>query len=435
MRRQGGVLWRHSDFLKFWAGETISLVGSQITIFALPLVAVLTLNATPAQVGVLNAVAFAPFLLMTLPAGVWIDRLRRRPIMIVTNLGRAVLLGLIPLLAFIGQLRIEYLYVIVFLSGVLTVFFQLAYQAYLPSLVEPDQIGEGNSKLATTTSIAELGGPGIGSLLVAVFTTPFALVIDALSYLLAAGALSTIRKPEPEPDTSKHRSTLRHDIAHGLRLTLGNPLMRAFAGEAATYNFFWSMMQTVFVLYIVRELGLRQEIYGSILIAGSSGALVGALATNRIARRLGIGATIIAMAVLGDIAPLLIPLAAGPTIVMIGLMMTGAFLQGFGTTASNIHILSIRQIITPDWLRGRVNASYRLIVSGMYPIGALLGGWLGESIGLRFTLLTATIGLLSTWLWIWFSPVPQLQTLPTSADELFIDTVDQAPDATVRSSV
>jgi MFS family permease len=429
MRSRLGGLWQHPDFLKFWAGESISLIGSQITTFALPLIAVLTLEATPAQVGILNAALFAPFLLFILPAGVWIDRTRRRPIIVVTNLGRAVLLGLVPLLGFLGHLRIEYLYVIVFFVGILNVFFQLAYQAYLPALVERDQIIEGNSKLAASTSIAEIGGPGMGSILVALFSAPFALVVDACSFLMGAVALMSIRKSEPAPETPQQRQTLRRDIGDGFRLTFGNPCLRAFAGESATYNLFWTMIQTVFVLYIVRELGLPQEVYGLILITGSSGALLGALFTNRLAYRFGIGGTIVATAILGDVAPLLIPFAAGPMVVMIGLLMIGFFFQGFGTTACNVHIISIRQVITPDQLRGRMNASYRLIVSGMLPIGALLGGFLGEWIGLRSTLFVGAIGLLSTWLWIWFSPIPHLRTPPTSMDEL-IASLAQEPTAT-----
>jgi MFS family permease len=418
MQARRGDLWRHPDFLKFWAAESISLIGSQVTTFALPLIAALTLNATPAQVGILNAAAFAPFLLLVLPAGVWIDRQRRRPLMIATNLGRAILLGLIPVLAVTGRLRMEYLYAIMFLSGSCNVVFQLAYQAYLPALVDRDQITEGNSKLAATTSIAEIGGPGIGSLMVALFSPSFALILDAASFLIGATVLGFIRKPEHPPARPEHKQALRSEISDGFRLTFGHPCLRAFAGEAATYNLFWTMMQTVFVLYVVRELRLPQEIYGMILIAGSSGALVGALVTNQIAQRLGIGATIVATAILADVAPLLIPLAGGPNVIRIGILMLSFFFQGIGMTGCNVHIVSLRQVITPDQLRGRMNASYRLLVSGMLPIGALLGGFLGEAIGIRATLFVGALGLLSTWLWIWFSPVPKLHSQPESLDDL-----------------
>jgi MFS family permease len=417
MRSRFSALWRHTDFLKLWAGETVSLIGSQITTFALPLVAVLVLDATPVQVGMLNAAGFAPFLLLTLPAGVWIDRRRRRPIMIATNVGRALLLGLVPLLALLAQLRMEYLYAIVFLTGVLTVFFQLAYQAYLPAVVEREHIIDGNSKLAASASVAEIGGPGIGSLLVALFTAPFALVVDACSFAISAVLLSVIRKPEAEPEVSAQRQPFRREVAEGLRLTFTNPFLRAFAAEAATYNLFWRVIETVFVLYIVRELRLPQEIYGLILTAGSIGALLGALLTDRIARHLGIGMTIFAGALLSDVAPLLIPLAAGPTPILIALLTLAFFLRGFGTTGCNVHIISIRQLVTPDRLRGRMNASYRLLVTGTIPIGALLGGFLGEWIGLQLTLMLGALGLLSTWLWFWFSPVVRLRALPESLEE------------------
>ncbi len=434
MRPRFSTLWRHTDFLKLWAGETVSLIGSQITTFALPLVAVLVLDATPAQVGILNAAAFAPFLLLTLPAGVWIDRRRRRPIMVATNFGRALLLGLVPLLALLGHLRIEYLYVIVFLVGMLTVFFQLAYQAYLPAIVEREQIIDGNSKLSASASIAEIGGPGFGSLLVALLTAPFALVFDACSFAISAVMLALIRKPEPEPEVPARRQTLAREIGDGFRLTFGDPFLRAFAAEAATYNFFWRVIETVFVLYIVRELGLRQEIYGLILTAGSIGALLGALLTNRVAGWLGIGATIFAGAVLSDVAPLLIPLAAGSTTTMVALLMLAFFLRGFGTTGCNVHIISIRQLVTPDRLRGRMNASYRLLVTGTIPIGALLGGFLGEWIGLRPTLLVGAVGLLSTWLWFWFSPVVALRKLPAAMDEPLVMAAGEPTRSPVRPS-
>lgn len=410
-----GALWHHADFLKLWAGETVSLVGSQVTTLALPLTAVILLKATSVQLGLLYAAGFAPFLFLTLFAGVWIDHRRRRPILLVTNIGRAVLLSLIPVLALMGWLRIEYLYVIAVLVGCLTVLFYLAFQAFLPILVQREHLVEGNSKLSASQSIAEMSGPGLAGVLVQLVTAPIAIVVDALSFFVAAGSLALIRMPEPRPAAATNMHSLLHEIGEGFRVTFSNRYLRAFAGEAATYNLFWQVILTVFILYAVRELHYSSGIIGLLFAVGSAGALCGALLTGFAARRIGVGVTIVGAAALSDGPLLVLPFITRSTTGGLVLLFCAFFLQGIGITGCNVHADSIRQALIPDQLQGRANGSYRLLVSGTFPVGALLGGFLGTWIGLQLTLLVGAVGLLSTWLWIVFSPIPRLRRPPTLA--------------------
>jgi MFS family permease len=413
-----GALWHHADFLKLWAGETVSLVGSQVTTLALPLTAVILLKATSVQLGFLYASGFAPFLFLTLFAGVWVDHSRRRPILLVTNIGRAVLLSLLPGLAVMGWLRIEYLYVIALLVGCLTVVFYLAFQAFLPILLQRDQLVEGNSKLSASQAMAETGGPGLAGLLVQCVSAPIAIAVDALSFFVAAASLALIRTSEPRPAATRNMHSLLHEVGEGFRVTFSNHYLRAFAGEAATYNLFWQVILTVFVLYAVREFHYSSGILGLLFAVGSTGALCGALLTGFIARRIGVGSTIVGAAALSDVPLLVLPFITRSTPGAMVLLLCAFFLQGIGITGCNVHVDSIRQTLIPDRLQGRANASYRLLVSGVLPVGALLGGFLGALVGLQLTLLVGAVGLLSTWLWILFSPVPRLRRPPTRADEL-----------------
>ena len=415
-----GKLWHSPDFLKLWIGETVSLLGSEVTTLALPLTAIVLLKATPLQMGLLSAAGSVPFLLVTLFAGVWIDHKRRRPTLIIANIGRAILLGLVPLLAFLGYLRIEYLFIIALLTGILTVFFQLAYEAYLPRLVEQDQLVEGNSKLSLSSSLAELGGPGLAGILVQAITAPFAILVDAFSFLFSALNLLIIHKPEPSFPSSQEKIHIFREMSEGIHLTVKNSYLRAFAGEAATYNLFWEVIQVVLVLFAVRQLHLSSLLIGLIFAVGSVGSLFSALVTERLARKFGVGKTMIAAQMLGDIATLFIPLTAilGSQTGAITCMILAFFLRGAGNTMCNVHVNSVRQTITPDAFRGRTNAVYRLLVSGVVAIGALLGGVLGQQLGLQLTLLVGALGVSSSWLWLLCSSLRRLHQLPSGAEEL-----------------
>ena len=413
---QKARLWQHPDFLKLWTGETVSLLGSQVTTLALPLTAVILLKATPFQMGLLNAAAFAPYLFATLFAGVWIDHKRRRPILIITNIGRAILLGLVPLLAVLGQLRIEYLFLIALSVGILTVFFQLAYEAYLPGLIASDQLVEGNSKLSLSSSIAELGGPGLAGVLVQAVTAPIAILVDALSFLFSALSLILIHKPEASTASASKKVQLFTEIGEGFRSTIQSQYLSAFAGEAATYNLFWEVIQVVLILYAVRQLHFSSLLIGLIFGIGSLGSLLSAVFTEALAHRFGVGKTMIGAQIVSDLITLLLPLTASlaSTTGSLICMALAFFFRGVGNTICNVQVNSVRQVMTPDHLRGRTNAVYRLVVSGVVALGALSGGVLGQLLGLQLTLWIGGVGVASSWLWLLFSPLRRLHSLPIS---------------------
>jgi MFS family permease len=406
-------LWRHPDFVKLWAGHTISRFGSEISQLAIPLTAALVLNASAFQMGLLGTFEFAPFLLLSLFAGVWVDRLRRKPILIVADIGRALLLGSIPLAAVLGVLRIEQLYVVGFCTGILTVLFDVADQSYLPALVSRGHLVEGNSKLEMSRSVAQIAGPGVGGALVQLVSAPIAILVDAVSFLASAVCLATIRAREAAPVRHAHGGgSIWAELREGLVVVLGNPHLRSIAGCTATTNLFGNGMMAVYVLYATRELGIGPALLGIILAAGGPGALLGALLAGRMANRFGLGATIIGASLVGGLANLLVPLASGPELAIAALLLLASFVGGISNPVYNINQVSLRQAITPDRLQGRMNASVRFIVWGTIPIGALIGGALGDAIGLRPTLaLMAACSVLAT-LWILFSPVRRLKEQP-----------------------
>lgn len=408
-----GGLWRHPDFMKFWIGETVSVFGARVSNVAIPLAAALTLQATSAQMGILNAAQFAPFLIITLFAGVWVDRRRRRPIMIWANVMRGLLLGLIPLIAWLGTLRMGHLYAVVFLLGVFQVLFDLAYQAYLPALVDRNQLVEGNSKLQTSYSAAEVGGPGLAGILVELVTAPMAIIVNTVSYVVAAVTVLVIRKPEPEPEPDAVHRGLWREIADGFRIVYKNPYLLAVGGEAATYNLFGTALSTVYVLYATRDLAIQPGMYGLIFSIGAVGALLGAMSAGWLAKRFGFGMAILGSMCVACTSFLLVPLASGHSSMNIVILGASFFFGGMGCAVSNVHVVTLRQAITPDRLLGRMNASYRFVTYGAIPIGAMLGGALGEIIGLRATILASGIGILLSLLWVIFSPVPRLAQVPT----------------------
>ena len=417
MARRLTGLWRQPDFLKLWTGETISQFGSQITFLALPLTAVLMLNATPAEMGILGAVEFAPFLFLSLFAGVWVDRLPRRPILIVGDVGRAVLLGSIPFVAWMGWLSIYYLYAVAVCVGVLTVFFDVAYQSYLPSLVERDQLVEGNAKLEVSRSVAQVTGPGIAGVLVQAITAPGAILFDALSFVASGIAVFLINKPEPPKEVSAVKKNIWREIGEGLGVIFGSRYLRSIAGCTGTSNLFSNIIGAVFTLFVVKELGLKPAELGIVFGAGSIGALLGALFAGPIAKRFGVGATIIGSCAIGGIGFLFTPFVGGNTLTVMALLIVGQFILSFGGPVYNITQVSLRQAITPFRVQGRMNASMRFLVWGTMPIGSLIGGALGEIIGLRATTLVGAIGGALAFLWVLLSPVRTLREQPQPVEE------------------
>ncbi|HEU4328636.1 MAG TPA: MFS transporter [Roseiflexaceae bacterium] len=415
MRLKG--LWRHADFLKFWFGQTVSVFGSAITGLALPLVAAIALNATPAQMGLLGAAATAPFLLVGLFVGVWVDRKRRRPILIATDIGRALLLLIIPLAAWLGALRIELLYLVEFLVGVMTVFFEVAYQSYLPSLVTREELVEGNSKLEVSRSAGQIAGPGLAGLLIELITAPIAIIVDAVSFLLSGVALALIRRPEPEPEQPAERNSIWKDIGEGLSWVGKHPLLRPIICCTATTNLCTGMWGAVLTLFMIDQLKLSAGMMGLIMSIGAPGTMVGALVAAKVAQRIGLGPAIVGSALLGGLSGLLIPLAGIFPAAGVPLLIGSQFFMGMAFVVYNINQISLRQTITPDRLMGRMNASIRFVVWGILPIGALLGGALGTLLGIFPTLVISSLGLLLAFLWVQFSPVRALREQPTPVED------------------
>ncbi len=414
-----GGLWRHRDFLKLWSAETISQFGTQVSQLALPLVAILVLDASAFEVAALTTIEFMPFILFTLPAGVWVDRLPRRPILIAGDFGRAALLATIPVAYIADVLTLEQLFAVGFLVGVCTVFFDVAYMSYLPALVKRDQIIEGNSKLEITRSASQIGGPGFAGGLIEIFTAPYAVLVDAISFLGSGLFILRIHKHEEvvastAPDGSK--TSIWTELKEGLRFVLGNPNLRAQAGCTATSNFFSSVAFSIIIVYAVRELGLSAGVIGLIFSFAGAGSLVAAFSANRISGRFGIGPTTIGVCLLWGPATLLYALApegnaAIPFFVVAGLLL------GFAIVVYNIVQVSYRQAICPPRLQGRMNSVMRFVVWGTIPLGTLAGGALGTWIGLRETIVVGAVGGSLAILWIVFSPQRHLREMPEPIED------------------
>lgn len=367
--------------------------------------ALLVLAATPVQMGLLTALGAAPVVLLGLLAGVWVDRLRRKPILIATDLARALILASIPLAALGGWLRIEQLYLVAALVGGLTLFFTVAKQAYVPALVSRERLVEANSKLGASEAASEIGGAALAGGLVQGVGGPLAIALDALSFLVSALFVGAIRRPEPRPPGPTERASLWQEIGEGLRVLIGQPTLRVLVGSTGVWIFFGNFFATLYSFYAIRELGLAPVVLGLIIALGGVSALAGAVLTERITRRVGLGKAIGGGLLISSAVQLLVPLAGGAPVVAVGLLVL-AQLLGDGLLAVYFTAeLSLRQAITPDHLLGRTNASLQVLIGGVAPLGTLAAGALGEWIGPRLTLLIAVGGMVGAALWLLGSPV------------------------------
>ena len=410
MRWQLRGLWKKPDFMKVWLSHTISNIGNGITGIALPVIAVQVLAATPGQMSILSALDGVAVLLFGLLAGVWVDRLRRRPVLIATDLGRALVVGSIPVAALLGILRIEQLYIVAALTAFLSVFFHAADVAFFPGLVEAQELVEGNSKLGMSDALAEIAGPALAGALIAAITAPLSMLVDAFSFLASALCVARIRKPEPAPVAAKQRRSAWYESIEGLLYVLKNPLLRALAGSAGVFNFFGMFFGTLYALYVIRTLGIPPILYGLLIAAGGLSALVGAVLAERVVRRLGLGLTIGGGLFAYGFVGLLVPFAHGPIAVVAVLLFMS---QLVGDVTVSIHLiaeLSLRQMLIPHHLLGRANAGILFLTQGAAPLGALLAGILAERIGVRLTLFTAVLGVMMAGLWLLFSPVRGVRT-------------------------
>lgn len=405
-------LWRNANFMKLWAGQSISLFGTHITLLALPLAAISDLQATPLQMGVMQMAHYLPFLLFGLLAGVWVDRLPRRPVLLLADVGRALALAVIPLAAWNGWLRIEILYIISFVVGTLNLFFEAAYAAFLPQIVPPKQLGEGNGKIQSSAAAAEVVGPGMASWLIQWFTAPLALLWDAGSFVLSAIAFVLLRVEEPQAAPSTRRS-IWYDLREGLGVVLRNGTIRALAFCSGSSNMFINMHIAIYVLYLKRDLGMATTTIGLIYSIGGIGGLLGALYASTIARRIGLGRAIIgetqAVGFVATVIPFITLLGSG---LMVPLLIGAQVVWSFWLPLYVVNAASLRQTITPNHLLGRVTAASRFISWGAAAIGFLIGGYVAEQIGIFPTLIIAGIGLWLSSLWVVLSPVRSLTTMP-----------------------
>jgi predicted MFS family arabinose efflux permease len=405
-------LWRHPDFLKLWAGHTVSLAGSLISRFALPLVAIMTLDASPGEVALIRMADILPGVVLGLVAGVWVDRLRRRPLMIWADIGRAVLLVWIPLAAIFGLLGIWQLFAVVFVAGTLTALFEIANRSYLPTLIAREQLVEGNSKLSASGSVVEVGAFGFAGLLVQILTAPVAMLLDALSFVVSALCLGAIRKPEPPPDPAAHEQSTLAAIREGLRIVWHDPILRAIAGARATAELFLYIWVTMLLVFLTRDLELEPVVFGALFAIGGVCSFFGAIAAGPVQRWLGLGPTLIVTFFISTAALLSVPLAAGPFLVLVFLVGIQQ-VSDLPATIFQIHEESLIQTTVPDEALGRVSASLRVISWSAMLGGTILGGVLGEAIGPRMTMLIGAVGSVPAVLWLICSPIRSLRHFPT----------------------
>lgn len=408
-------LWRHRDFLRLWAGDSISQLGTMVTLIALPLLAIRVLDATPFEVGLVTTFETLAFLVVGLPAGAWVDRMRRRVVLIVGDVGRALLLCSLPLAWYLDVLTLPHVYAVALLTGVLTVFFDVAYQSYLPHLVGREHLVEGNAKLEASRAVAQVAGPSVGGALVQVLTAPYALLVDGLSYLWSATWIGAISAREPKPEAVPGRKLVA-EIREGLAFVLRHRLLRAITATTGTSNLFSSILNVAFIIVLAdqAQLDLSAATIGLVFSIGSIGALLGAVTASRVARWLGQGPAI--WKSIAFMAPftLVTPLVQRGWLLWAVAACWGVV--SFWTVVYNITQLSFRQGLCPERLLGRMNATIRFLVWGTLPLGAFLGGVLGSTVGLRPTLWIGAVGMALAFLPAFLSPLRTMRELPTTYD-------------------
>jgi MFS family permease len=407
-------LLREPSFRKLWLGQTISLFGDQITLIALPLAAVFVLEAGAAQMGYLGAALLMPYLIFSLPAGVWLERVAgRRRVMIFCDLGRASLLASIPLAYALDSLTFGQLYGVAFATGTLAVLFDISYSTLYVAVVARERYIEANSLLHGSRSFSYIAGPSVGGTLVQILSAPAALLADAASFLGSAAFLG--RLDVPEPPLERRTTRIRDEISDGLFFIFGNSILRPAICGTATLNFFNFAFWALFLLYATTELGIRAGTLGLVLGVGAFGGLTGAVVAGRIGRRVGIGPAFILGMLLFPAPLLLIPAADGPMWLVLGMLFLAEFLSGLGVMILDINASAFITALTPDRLRSRSTGAFQFVNYGIRPLGSLAGGALGAALGLRPALWFSSIAALAGVLWLLPSPIPGLRELPEEA--------------------
>jgi predicted MFS family arabinose efflux permease len=410
-------LWRNADFLKFWFGETFSLVGSQVTGLALPLTALHAFGATDEQIGLLRFLQLAPYLGLALVFGVLVDRARRRHLMLGANLVRMVLVALIPTLYWLGALDMTAILALACAIGIASVLFDVSWMSYVPTLVrDPQHYVEASSKMGASSSAAEVAGPGLAGMLVSVLTAPVALVVDAVTYLMSIASLLLIRAREPRPAPAPRRHMSR-ELGDGLRWVLTNPILRWLAITGFCCNFSTMTVWTLFLLYGTRGLLLGPVLLGGVLAAGSIGGLVGAVVSRRLIERVPIGLLYLAAHLAVFLGPTLIVVAAGPRPVMVGLIALSFFISYFGLGVGGVIVISLRQTSTPQSMMGRMTAVFRTLLFGGGALGGMAAGLLAGAVGAGNALAITAVGSAALMAGVAVSPVIALRRLPEPTAE------------------
>ena len=397
---------REHDFRRLWLGYSISALGSEITVLALPITAAVLLGAPALQMGLLTAAATLPNLVIGLLAGVWVDRLpRRRPILVVTDLASAAALLSIPVAWWLGVLTIIQLVVVELAVGCARVLFRPAYQSHLPQVVEREHLTRASGHLRASDSAAMLAGPGLGGLLVQAVSAPVAILLDAVSFLISATCIRSLSRPEHRTESTATNRSLRGELGEGLSAVLRNPSLRAIAGSAANLNLFGMLTMALFVAYATRELDLSAGMVGAIVMTGGAGALAGALVAPRIAAAIGEGRAIVAATVVFSFALFALPLAAGPRWLELGVVGAGELVGGFAVMVFDVTAAGLTLRAVAPELLGRVSSCSAFLTQGVKPLGALAGGVLGTTLGLHEALWIAAAGATTTMLWTFLSPL------------------------------
>jgi MFS family permease len=405
MRLVSASLFRQRDFARLWAAQGISQIGTQISMLTLPLIAAITLDASAFEVGLLAAAGQAPALVFGLFAGAWLDRRRRRPVMISADLGRAALFTLVPLAAWLDLLSMPLLAAIAFAAGTLTILFDIGYLSYLPTLVGKRELVGANSALEATTSAAQVAGPGIGGGLVALVGGPTALLVDAASFLLSGALIGRIRQPEPEPSPDAVPRRLVAQVREGVGYVHRQPVLRSLLGVSMITNLFGFAFMAVYVLYLVRDLDLNSSEVGFVFAAGGVGALIGSVLATRLQERFGAGPVLIWSQCAFGATGMLVPVAVLAPSIALPMIVAAEFLQWLALLVYTVNAISLRQRLSDDAIQGRVHATFVFVARGLQPVGSLIGGALGVAIGLPLTLVVAELGMFAAFFWLLLSPV------------------------------
>ncbi|WP_271782638.1 MFS transporter [Aquimarina algiphila] len=411
MKAHKKSLFGHSNFKKLWVAQILSLVGTQVTVVALPIIAIKLLNASTLQVGLLTAMSYLPFLLFGLPAGAWVDRLSIKRLMIVCDMCRGAILILVPILYSMDFLTIPLLFIIAFCNGIFTVFFDISNQSFLPEILPKEQLTEGNSKLGTSYTTSQMVGPTIAGFMIKIFSAPIAILIDSISYFLSGIFIYNIKIPKQKTVLNKKKPGIFSEIREGLRFVVKNKYLKPIAISMSIANMFdlFGMIQAILPIYILSTLKLSPFEYGIILSMGNIGAILGTFINKIIVNKFYLGKVLAISSILPGISLLILPFVQGEyAMYIIGLSLS---LAGLNIAVFNINQISLRQAITPLNLMGRMNATIRFIIWGTVPLGAFLGGLLGEQIGVRNTLLVAAIGSVLSSIPILFSKNTSLKSL------------------------